>query len=158
VLVVPTLAHAFDKPLTDFEHRLAMTRLAFAPLDGASVSSVERRLGAPSRTLSTLEEILRVEPERRLRLMIGADVLSDRHSWHRWDRIVEVAPPFVLGRAGVASAEAPSPVLPEISSTSVRSLLGATRDGRADDAELARLVPAAVLRYIDSHDLYRRNP
>lgn len=158
VLVVPALAHAFGKHLALFEHRLAMAELSFGWLRGVSVSSIEAGLGAPSRTLRTVEELLRTEPGRRLRLMVGADVLTEKDSWHLWDRVIELAPPFILGRAGVRSSEAPVALLPEISSTSVRALLRGESGKRAEHPELQRLVPAAVLRYIDDHDLYRETP
>jgi len=119
---------------------------------GATVSDIERELGGESRTLRTLEALLARQPERKLRLVIGADVLHDRHKWHRWDRVAELAPPIVLGRAGVEHPEAPLGVLPEVSSTTIRR---AYRSGAPGPVE--PMVPAAVRGFIAEHRLYAGN-
>jgi nicotinate-nucleotide adenylyltransferase len=155
VLVIPVYVHAFDKPLSPFEHRLAMTRLAMSELRSVDVSDVERLLPPPSRTLATLERLKRDDPDARLRLVVGADVLSETDQWQGFDRVTELAPLFVLGRASVARDDAPPALLPDVSSTRIRALLRETPGHRAEHPELARIVPRAVLRYIDDHGLYR---
>jgi nicotinate-nucleotide adenylyltransferase len=155
VVVIPVYAHAFDKPLSPFEHRLEMTRLAMSSLRAVEVSDVERHLPTPSRTLATLERLKRDDPGARLRLVVGADVLSETDQWHAFDRITELAPLFVLGRASVDHAGSPPSVLPDVSSTRVRALLRETEGHRIEHPELARYVPRAVLQYIDDHGLYR---
>jgi nicotinate-nucleotide adenylyltransferase len=81
---------------------------------------------------------------------VGADVLADLPKWHRFDRIAEIAPPVVLGRAGVTAEGAPVPVLPRVSSTEVREALG-----RGEIEAVRPLLPAKVLAYIEEHGLYR---
>jgi nicotinate-nucleotide adenylyltransferase len=149
VLVVPVFQHAFGKDMAPFDARMEMARLAMGWLPGVSVSDLEQRIGGESRTLYTLEALLREDPSRRLRLLIGSDVLGDLPKWHRFDRVAELAPPIVLGRAGHQHRDAPAAVLPEVSSTSIRALAD---EGRLDEAEA--LVPRAVRAYIDSHGLY----
>lgn len=153
VLVVPVFQHPFEKELAPFADRLRMCELAMAWMPGVEVSDVERRLGGESFTLHTVEALLAEEPARALRLVIGADVLADLPKWHRYDRIAELAPPIVLGRAGVVHPDAPAPLLPAVSSTEVRALVRAGKEG-----ELAALVPAAVRRYIAERGLYRAEP
>ncbi len=155
VLVVPVFAHAFEKDLVPFEHRVRMTELAMSGIAGAEVSRVEEDLGAPSRTLRTVRALATAHPEWALRLLIGADILSERDRWLGWDEIVSRAPPLVLGRPGVADPSAPSPVLPDISSSRVRDTLRSTAGSRRMSAELAGWVPELVLAYIDEHELYR---
>jgi nicotinate-nucleotide adenylyltransferase len=155
VLVVPVFAHAFAKELAPFAHRVAMTRLAMGDLGRAQVSAVEEDLGTPSRTLRTLERLHALHPEWICRLVVGADVLAEKANWLGFDEIVRQAPLFVLGRVGVAHPDAPAPLLPDVSSTEVRTRLS-ERTGEASlDPELERLVPRRVLRYIDDHGLYR---
>ncbi len=154
VLVVPVYAHAFDKPLTSYEHRVRMCELAMRSIEGVEVSQIERDLEVPSLTLRTLQAVVRARPGVRLRLVIGADLLSETGKWHAFDEVRRIAPPFVLGRAGFEPAGAPPPVLPEISSTRVRELL-ADRQDPERRRELSLYVPAPVLDYIDEHDLYR---
>jgi nicotinate-nucleotide adenylyltransferase len=155
LLVVPVFAHPFDKPLTAFEHRVAMTRAAMSDLSRVSVSTIERTLDTPSRTLNTVQFLKREHPTYRLRLVLGADVLGDKAKWFGFDELVRLAPPFVLGRHGVVSDEAPPPLLPEVSSTALRSRLRHVQGSREADPELGRLIPRDVLRYIDTHGLYR---
>lgn len=154
VLVVPVYSHTFDKQLCPFEHRVRMCELAMGWLPGVEVSEVEASLETPSLTLRTLEHLSGAHPDYELRLMVGADVLGDTEKWYAFDRISKLAPPFVLGRVGVAHPGAPAPVVPDVSSTRVRELL--SRRGAAEvDAELSRVVPRSVLAYVQQHRLYR---
>jgi nicotinate-nucleotide adenylyltransferase len=151
VLVVPAYRHPFHKELCSFDHREAMARLAFRDLPRVTVSPIERELGAPvSRTVDTLEGLLARHQDWRLRLVLGADVLHDRDKWHRFERVVELAPLIVLGRVGVRHLESPRPVLPEVSSSEVRAAVA-----RGDDDALAALLPRAVRDYVAREGLYR---
>lgn len=153
VLVVPVFQHPFAKELAPFEDRLEMCRLALGWVPGVEVSDVERRLGGESLTLRTVEHLAETHPTWRLRLLIGADVLADLPKWHRFDRIRELAPPIVLGRAGVEDARAPAAFLPQVSSTEVRAALG------GGDTEAVRgRVPAAVIDYALARGLYAARP
>jgi nicotinate-nucleotide adenylyltransferase len=153
VLVIPVFAHAFDKGLAAFDHRVRMCELAFAPLAGAEVSRIESELPTPSRTLHTLQALSTRYPGAELRLLVGADVLPDASKWHAFDAIVQLAPLFVVGRAGLGAPGASSFELPNVSSTGVRALLAAGAKPGAQ-AEVAELVPARVLDYLREHELY----
>lgn len=146
--VVPTFRHAFAKHLVPFEDRFHMCQLAFAALGArVAVSRVEEELGRPkSRTLDTLQELVRRHPAARFRVVVGADILAERDKWHRWDEIQALAPPIVVGRRGY-----PGPgdfELPDVSSTEVRARLA-----RGESA--LPLVPRAVMNYIAERGLYR---
>ena len=80
-------------------------------------------------------------------------MLTERHQWHAFDRIVELAPPLILGRVGTQHPEAPPPILPDISSTRVRALLR-KRSEPLVRRELEVWVPAAVLDYVEAQQLY----
>lgn len=127
-----------------------MCRRAFGWLPGARISEVERELGGASWTLRTLEHLTDAHPEWSLRLLIGADVLVDAPKWRRFDRVVALAPPLVLGRAGVEQVGAPEPLLPRVSSTRIRAAL---RSGAVD--EVRHLLPRSVVEYVLERDLYR---
>lgn len=152
VLIVPVYQHPFSKELAPFEHRLAMCDAAMGWIPGATVSAVERELGGESLTLRMLTHLSEQHPDWVLRLLVGADVLADLPKWHRFDKIAEIAPPIVLGRAGVSDSRAPAPLLPRISSTEVRDAIR-----RRDLGAVRPLLPARVLEYIEEHGLYR-NP
>ena len=151
VIVVPVFRHAFDKDLTDFEHRVRMCELAFASLP-VEVSRIEQRLEPPSFTLHTIQRLLADHPSFEPSLVVGSDVLYESPKWHHFERIAELAPLFVLGRAGHAHPAAPAAVLPEVSSTEIRAKL--LRRPPLDPGTKA-LVPRAVLEYILQHGLYQ---
>ena len=147
VWMVPAFAHPFGKELAPFSDRLAMCALAAAPLGaGVEVCDVEGRLDRPTgRTLDTLRELGRRHPDICFRLVVGADILGEVDGWYRWDEIVRIARPIVVGRAGYGEAEV---VLPAVSSTAVRARVAA-----GDSA--VPLVSRAVMSYITSRGLYR---
>lgn len=153
VLVVPVFEHALGKRLAPFPHRLEMSRRAFGWLPGVEVSSIEERLGAPSRTLRTIQTLEAEHPEWRLRLLVGSDITREIEKWHAFEEIARRAPPLILPRAGSAGEGAPA-LLPEVSSTTVRQLLERAARGEALDVELGALVPRVVRDYIAEHALF----
>ncbi|HEY3803270.1 MAG TPA: nicotinate-nicotinamide nucleotide adenylyltransferase [Kofleriaceae bacterium] len=148
---VPTFAHPFHKTLVPFEHRVAMCELAAEPLGArVHVSRAEEDLAAQSgfvasRSVELVEMLLAREPSRSFRFVIGADILEETAKWHRWDDLVALAPPIIVGRPGVPWVGV---TMPDISATRVRELL------HARDGSVASLVPQRVLRYIAGHGLY----
>lgn len=150
VLIVPVYQHPFAKELVPFDHRLAMCEAAMGWIPHTTISTVERELGGESLTLRTLTRLRDNHPRWKMRLLVGADVLADLPKWHRFDKIAEIAPPIVLGRAGVDAESAPVPVLPRVSSTEVRDALS-----RGEIEAVRPLLPARVLAYIEEHGLYR---
>lgn len=148
VLVVPAFAHPFGKKSVPFEHRVAMCRLAMEGFPFAEVCDIERDVG-DGRTLYTLEALQTRYPDTSLRLLIGSDILSGADRWHRWDDIVALAPPLVVGRSGHQHEGAPGALdLPELSSTELRARL------KAGETTTGRLA-LGVAKYIEAHGLYR---
>jgi nicotinate-nucleotide adenylyltransferase len=150
VVVVPTFLHPFAKELAPYDDRVEMCRRAMGWLPGVEVSRVEEELGGESRTLRTLEHLQAAHPSWSLRLLIGADLLTEAPRWFRFDAVRAIAPLLVLGRVGVDEPGAPPPVLPAISSTDVRAKVKA-----GDWSALASLVPREVLAVIRARGLYR---
>lgn len=145
LLVVPTFDHPFGKKMAPWADRLAMARLAFAPLGRAEVSGIEEMLPRPSLTLRTVAALREAHPGVRWRLVVGSDALRDRASWHGFDEVARLAEPLVIGRAGYEPAE--GLVIPDLRSSDLREALAAGRDVRG------WLVPA-VERYIRARGLY----
>lgn len=147
LLVVPTFEHPFGKaPRASYDHRVRMCELAMGCFCNVEVSRIEGELGGVSRTLRTLEALRDRLPDASLRWIVGADLLAEVDRWHGWDRIVELAPPIVVGRLG--HGDGTDVAIPDVSSTEVRN--------RLDDAEdVDRLVPRAVRDYIAEQGLYR---
>jgi nicotinate-nucleotide adenylyltransferase len=151
LLVVPVFAHAFDKRLESFEHRVKMCELAFEDLKRIEVLRIEAELARPSRTLNLLEALTRRYPAHELRLVIGADLLGEVRRWHRFDEVERLAPLFVIGRSG-SPHSVPGVELPAVSSTHVRELF--SRPDAAARAELELLVPRRALDYARAERLY----
>ncbi len=147
VLVIPCFDHPFGKALAPFAHRRAMCEATFRDLARVEVSSIEQEMGATSRTLYTLQALQAQHPAWRLRLIVGADILSERDKWFGWSEIERLAPPVVLGRMGHPHDEAPVPVIPEVASRDVRAMVA-----RGDD--VSAMIPRAVVQYIRDHGLY----
>ncbi len=150
ILVIPTFRHPFAKALASYEDRVRMCELAMGWLPRVEVSRIEEELGGESRTLRTIEHLRKTHPSYNLRFVMGADLVAESSKWYGFDRIAELAPPIVLGRASVPTTEpTPMPVLPAVSSTEVRAGVAAAR---WDD--LRAIVPRTVLAYIEEHGLY----
>jgi nicotinate-nucleotide adenylyltransferase len=150
------------RALTASEHRLAMTRLAFADLDKVRVDDREIRRPGPSFTVDTLAELQQEYPQAQLVLIIGGDQARALPSWHRWPEIAQSAIISIAGRACAPGTEAglndplhklgryialDLPAL-NLSATDIRERV-ATRQG------IAHLVPDGVARYIEQHHLYQ---
>jgi nicotinate-nucleotide adenylyltransferase len=147
LLVVPVYQHALHKHLAPFEQRLRMCELAFQQLKHVEISTLERDLGGTSRSLRLVEAVAAQNPGATLRLVVGADILLEAHRWQAFDEVRRRAPLLVVGRAGVDCPELDprAPVLPDISSTDIRTALA-----RGDSA-LAWLTPS-----VSAHALAQR--
>jgi nicotinate-nucleotide adenylyltransferase len=149
ILVIPTYRHPFAKALAPYEDRVQMCELAMGWLPRVEISRVEEHLGGESRTLRTVEHLRERYPSSPLRLIMGADLVLESPKWHGFARIAELAPPIVLGRAGVDYQGAPPAVLPAISSTEVREAIAGARW-----SDLEPVVPREVLAYVRRRGLY----
>jgi nicotinate-nucleotide adenylyltransferase len=149
VLVVPVFEHALGKRLVPFDHRVEMSRRAFGWLPHVEVSTIEERLGAPSRTLRTIEALEAEHDDWQLHLLVGSDITGEIEKWLAFEEIARRAPPIFLQRAGAATVTGGPALLPAVSSTEVREHLA--RAGTS--SELERLVPRAVLEYIRERGL-----
>ncbi len=149
---MPVGQHAFGKSLEPFEHRKAMVQRAMAPLrDRCRVTDIEHRIGGSNRTVDTLQHLQRESPHHRFRLIIGADILHERHSWKSWDVLERDFGFHILGREGyeIPAGYNASVVLPRVSSTFLRDALS---QGNANACE--GMLPREVLHYIVTHRLY----
>ena len=152
LLWIPCFAHPLGKRLTPFEHRVAMCRLALKPLgERATVLDLEQNLPQPSYTINTLLRLAELHPQDQLRLVVGGDILSERHQWRDFDEIERLAPLVIVPRRGFESAEGEGAEadypLPDIQSRLIRERLS-----RGED--VSELLPASVLDYLKEHGCY----
>ena len=149
LLIVPTWSHAFNKSHgADYDTRLALCEAAFTNFRNVEVSAIEKEIGGKSRTLHTLRELKNRRPKDEFALVVGADVLAKTDDWYRWDDIIELAHPLVVGRQGYPQPEGCPIEIPNVSSTDIRQRLLAAQD-------VVGLVPTSVLTLIAERNLYR---
>ena len=160
VIVIPT-ATPPHKAATEIEpfHRYEMAKLAFAEVEGVTVSDIEQRRGGKSYTYDTAHEIGPVA------LLMGEDMFVTLESWHRASELLQIAEIVVFPRPGETGeiegeanrlkreygtriTVANMPLHPD-SSTKIRSEIAA---GRRPEG-----VPDAVLSYVKEKNLYVSN-
>jgi len=152
VWLVPVFNHPFAKPLSPYEKRVEMCRLAAVPFrDRVKVDTIESEMGeGPVYTVDLLAELRRRHPEHSFAFVVGSDTLAESRCWKDFDKIQTLAELIVLQRRGSADSGKKTPfLLPELSSTQIRNLLGS---GSPADG----LVPASVLDYLKKEGLYSR--
>ena len=172
-------------PVASAADRVAMLRLAVAEFPGLVVDPREVNRAGKSYTVLTLEALRREDAQRPLLLLVGADAFRGLPSWHRWRELFALAHLVVVARPGLPlGADLPPPLAAErearlaqdpailfstpagaiyeervapqpISATTIRAQLAR---GPAGAAEVSRLLPRAVLTYIDQHHLYSTRP
>jgi len=164
--VIPT-GDAWHKTRTLMaaEHRVAMTRLAFANIPQAVVDTREIARGGPTYTVDTLRELKAEYPDAQLYLIMGADQARLLPTWREWEEVVRLAIICVAARAPAAGANSaihtefgtdfPPGVevhridmpVSDLSATRIRTQLAAHQS-------VSPLVFEPVARYIAFHHLY----
>lgn len=107
VLVVP-LCEPSHRQIADDPGpaaRLALCELATEGDEVLEASDIEVARGGVSYTADTLEELCGDDGDLDLTLILGADVAERLGSWHRPERVVELARIAVAPREGGAPAE-----------------------------------------------------
>jgi nicotinate-nucleotide adenylyltransferase len=136
--------------------RLAMVRAATAGIDGLEVSPIEVERDGPSYTYQTLEDLS--APDRRLFLIVGADVAATMHSWVGIERLPGLATLVVVDRAGERSGESGLPAGWPCERVAIPRLDVSSTELRARAARgwpLDGLVPPGAVRVITERGLYR---
>lgn len=168
-------------PAVTADHRLAMVQLAVAGNARFKVDAREVRRAGPGYTFDTLKELRAQAGEARpLALLLGADAFLEFATWHRWREIFGLAHVAVAHRPGFPveqwTARMPQPLAREYSARLMQQPLAthlspsggivvvpftaldisatAIRDMLQAGASPRYLLPAAVLDYIRSHELY----
>jgi nicotinate-nucleotide adenylyltransferase len=169
-------------PSATAAHRVEMLKLALAEFPQLAIDTREIDRIGKSYTVDTLRELRNEQPDRPLVLVVGADAFAGLPQWHRWRELPRLAHIAVVTRPGTrledalhgplaelwqnrhreskvqletapAGAILTVPVTPQpISATAIRAALA---QGRKEIAQVRGLLPAAVLAYIDHHQLYR---
>jgi nicotinate-nucleotide adenylyltransferase len=140
-----------EPPVASAQDRLAMLKLALDGKPHFSIDERELRPGASGYTFDSIASLKSERPQAKFVLIMGADQYEKRASWHRWAELEKLAGIAVVERPGAGPSAgattipmAPSPV----SASDIRARIGR-------GADVAGMVPAAVLNYIREKGLYR---
>ena len=144
ILVIPCRNQA-GKTLSHYVDRCIMTRYAFRWLPRVKVSDVAASIPDDSQTYRLIEYLHAKNPDTKYRWIMGSDLQEKAKTWEGWATIERLAPPLIIGRAGIAPLlpTDPTPICPAVSSSLVREALRA-KDYRAAE----RYLPRKVLEYI----------
>jgi nicotinate-nucleotide adenylyltransferase len=146
-----------QRAVSPAEDRFALTEALAGDIPGAEASRLEMERGGPSYSVETAEELLAEAGAQpvELFLVVGADLVPDLGTWHRYDDLRRLVTLAVVSRpSGPVPAVPPGwravlvngPQVP-VSSSQVRELLAA---GQPVDG----MVPDAVIRCIARRALY----
>ena len=166
LIVVPAYIQPFKqgKRVTDDEHRVAMTILAFENIPKSEISTLEIDRMRISYTFDTLSELKKQYPNKELFFITGTDSFMQVDSWYKGVELLEIFSFIVSSRPGYMEDELNEKIksyqalygtqilklaaqMPDISSTDIRE---AYRKGES----ILSLVPEAVERYIKDNGLY----
>jgi len=176
--------HKLHRPVTSHLHRLAMLALATQFNDRLRVSAFEIEAADRRYTVDTVTHFRsQLGEEAQLFFIMGADSWADITTWKDWERLLQITNHIVVMRPNivlrtshvpesvrenildlrgvkelpVTARERKSPaifitdgVLVDLSATEVRRAASEQRF-----ADLKRMTPEPVTRYIAKYDLYR---
>ena len=153
VLVVPT-GHPPHRPAAETppEVRFRLAQAAFAGEPGVEVSRLELDHDGPSYTSDTLERL--AAPDLQLYLIVGADQLAALDSWHRPDRVRDLARLVVAARPGASHTAAAQELVMQpvdVSSSELRRRVALGLDVTA-------MVPPAVAAAIGARGVVLPDP
>lgn len=136
-----------------------MTVIATVSNPRFSVSRADIDRGGPTYTLDTLTDLKQHYPDAELHFITGADALEQILSWHRADKLFELAHFIGVTRPGYSLDGAHLPKgsvsLVEIPAMAISST--GCRERVAAGLPVWYLVPDGIVRYIDKRGLYRRS-
>lgn len=169
-------------PRASGRDRAAMLRIAIEGSPHLAVSTLELDRAGVSYSIDTLTCVRAARPEAELFFLMGADTLSDLPNWRDPQRVLRLATPVVVHRAGQPAPDFDvlAPLVgeaeverirrhrveltpPSISSSELRRRVRewgmsggkAGEDGMGDTGTIEGLTPPGVVRYIAQHGLYR---
>lgn len=150
VWMTPCYQHAFGKQLVPFEDRVEMCKRGAALLSPKiEISTVEAQFDGPSYTIDVIEALCQQHPDHQFRLLVGTDILAERHQWKSFERLASLAPLLIAPRGGYDHQNPFGFHIPEVSSSAVRQCLASP-----DSDDAAQLIPPAILDYIQTHQLF----
>ncbi len=165
VIVMPASLppHKISSDLACDADRFEMCKLATEEIENVEVSDLELIRGGKSYTYETLKQIKNSNPDIKLSLVCGGDMIVTFKEWYRFEDILKQVNIIAVRRIGVDNSEFDNAVreliniggvvdvlkgqITEISSTEIKKNI--------DNADyLTRFLPEKVYNYIRTNNLY----
>lgn len=152
--------------IVDGSMRLDMLRLAMNQLPKVSVSDFELKRDGYTYTVDTFTRLKQLYPKLTIEFVIGDDSLFQLHKWYEFERLAELCEILVVARGGqrdmveayIRTFCTKHPTF-RISYVEMPQVLVSSSEVRARIAKgesVQGLVPDKVLRYIETHALYKQ--
>jgi nicotinate-nucleotide adenylyltransferase len=120
------------------------------------VSDFEVRLGAPSETIRTYEELLKAYPDTEFTFVFGTDAIADMPNWRSGEYLEKIMNIIAVERAGSDISCDPLKHLCAYIAEDISGLSSTlVRQKVLQGAEIDADVPHEVASYIAAHQLYR---
>ena len=123
IWVAPTYVHAFSKSLMPFDLRLQMLKQTMGHIPNVTISTIERDLhDSTSYTIDVVREILRREPQTKIYITVGADIIGQLPQWRAYEELCRLARFMVFPRE-VTSVSILYKALPENFSVCLQTVM-----------------------------------
>ena len=173
-----------DVPCAEAAHRLNMVRLAVEGNHAFVLDEREIHRTDPCYSVDTLRSLrLELGAEQSLCLLLGGDAFLSLHTWHNWKSLFELAHVVVIQRPGIPLGNAITQAASDLQQQYIARLAPAPRrlhespfgsivvldmplldisattirKRSAEKKSTHYLQPETVVRYIQSHNLYRHH-
>ena len=169
VYLIPSASppHKTEEPVTPFDHRLTMTRLAIVGSSLLDALDLEGNRAGPSYSIETLKELHAIfKPDPDLFFILGIDAFLEINTWKEYERLFDYAHFVIISRPGYRKEKIEpflmksglenktltikETTLMDISSTNIRKMV---QQGKS----IRFLVPGPVRDYIAEKGLYGKN-
>ncbi len=162
--------HKLDRRASDGKVRLEMLQLAIGGNPHFAADDRELRRGGTSYTVETLAELKREIPDQELVFLMGADSLSELHTWRDPVGICQLAFVAVLARGGMPSPDMNllGPYMPHASAEQLAAHLVPMPQIEISSSDIRRRIAAgqsvryqlhpAVAAYVAAQKLYTSQP
>ena len=103
VCLIPSASppHKTEEPVTSFDHRLTMTRLAIFGSSLLDALDLEGRRAGPSYSIETLKELHEIfKPDPDLFFILGIDAFLEINTWKEYERLFDYAHFVIISRPG----------------------------------------------------------
>ena len=144
VWLAPVFHHPFAKEMISFDHRLSMCEILVKNLTPPfRVTDIERHIDQGGKTVYTLRELSKQNPNDEFVLIIGSDLKEQIKTWSESESLQKEFKIVVVPRG---LQDDPTSI-PNISSTNIRS-------DHYSDAQLKNIVTQDIYDYLNKNKLY----